>query len=138
MDEAWRVLKPGGSLITIAPNFDVNAMPSEHMGFSYGSGKIKLTQGKLLDAILTFYDSRIRLPQVRLKRRKQIQGGAISFPIFIKPRCLELPDFTPDCDAIYPVMIEELINYLHKRNDYYESEIFYRNNSVFGLRLSKN
>jgi ubiquinone/menaquinone biosynthesis C-methylase UbiE len=34
LDEAWRVLKAGGTLLTIAPNFATKAMPSERIGLS--------------------------------------------------------------------------------------------------------
>nr|WP_236116907.1 class I SAM-dependent methyltransferase [Hassalia byssoidea] len=138
LDEAWRVLKPGGSLITIAPDFDANAMPSEKSGFSYGTGRTKLAQGKLLDALITFYDSRVRLHRMRSRRRKQIESGSFYFPVLIEPRCLQFPEFITDCDAVYPVCSQEIVNYLRQKSDYKNGVVFYRDRSTFGLLITKN
>ncbi|QSJ15283.1 class I SAM-dependent methyltransferase [Nostoc sp. UHCC 0702] len=137
LDEAWRVLKPGGKLITIAPDFDANAMPSEKNGFSYGTGRTKLLQGKLLDALMTFYDSRIRLPFLRFKRRNKIGKFLFEFPIFVEPRCLQFSEFITDCDAVYPVSSQEIVNYLEEKTDYKDQLVFYRNSSTFGLLITK-
>jgi SAM-dependent methyltransferase len=137
LDEAWRVLKRGGILITIAPDFDKNAMPSERIGFSYGSGREKLLAGRFLDAILTAYDSQVRLPLVRFKRRKKITSGTFNFPIFIAPRCLKMEKFVPDCDAIYPVTTAEIENYIKNKQDYKSCFNFYKNSSTFGLTIEK-
>ncbi|MGJ5673014.1 MAG: class I SAM-dependent methyltransferase [Nostochopsis sp.] len=138
LDEAWRVLKPGGSFITIAPDFDANNMPSEKIGFSYGNGRDKIRQGKLFDALSTFYDSRIRLPLMRSKRRKQLQSGSFYFPVLIKPRCLKFSEFVTDCDAVYPVCYQEIVNYLRQKIDYKDSKLFYIDNSTFGLIVTKS
>jgi SAM-dependent methyltransferase len=138
LDEAWRVLKPGGNLITIAPDFDCNAMPSEKIGLSYGNGRDKLAQGKLLDALTTFYDSRVRLPRMRSQRRKQLQNGSFFFPIFIQPRCLQFSKFITDCDAVYPVCSQEIVNYLRQNSDYKDGVVFYRDLSTFGLIVTKD
>lgn len=137
LDEAWRVLKPGGCLIIIAPNFDANAMPSEKIGFSYGSGMAKLAQGKILDAIITAYDTRVRLYLRRLIRKMQLANKDFSFPVLTDPRCLCLPGFTPDCDAVYPVSPKEIINYLCLKDNYKDNKLFYYERSTFGLAISK-
>jgi SAM-dependent methyltransferase len=137
LDETWRVLRSGGRLIIVAPDFASNAMASERIGLSYGSGRAKLERGKILDALLTAYDTRVRLYFMRLYQRRKLRRGLFSFPILTEPRCLHLPGFTPDCDAVYPVCPEEIINYLRQRNDYGPSEVFYRDNSTFGLLIMK-
>ncbi len=137
LDEAWRVLKPGGSFITIAPDFDSNGMPSEKTGFGYGNGRNKLAQGKFFDALMALYDSRIRLPLMRSKRRKQLQAGSFFFPVLIEPRCLQFSEFVTDCDAVYPVCSQEIVNYLRQNSDYKDGVVFYRDRSTFGLLVTK-
>lgn len=137
LDEAWRVLRPGGFLIIIAPDFIHNAMASERVGFTYGSGREKLRQGKVMDALLTAYDTRIRIRLLRWLRKRYFRRGFFSFPILVEPRCLSLPGFVPDCDAVYPVCPEEIINYLSQRDGHEYHEIFYRDNSTFGLLVRK-
>ena len=39
LDEGWRVLKPGGSFLTIAPDFSSNGMASEGLSQTCGSGR---------------------------------------------------------------------------------------------------
>src|SRR5262249_36665042 len=118
LDEAWRVLAPSGRLLTIAPDFSKNGMQSERIGFSYGSGRDKLKKGRILDTILTAYDSRFRIPMLRKKRRKELHDGKFQFPILSKPRCLQLSGFMNDCDAVYPCCPEEMINYLSQKDSY--------------------
>lgn len=138
IDEAWRVLKPGGLFITIAPDFDRNAMASERIGLSYGSGKEKIAKGRLLDALLTFYDSKLRLPLIRRQRRKKLKSHSFCFPIFSDPNCLKLDGFTPDCDAVYPCTYQEIENYIMIKKDYESSELFYHDAYNFGLKIIKS
>ncbi len=137
LDEAWKVLKPGGMLITIAPDFDINAMASERIGFSYGTGRTKLAEGKIWDAIMTTYDTRIRLHFQRMKRRNTLKKGVFEFPILTEPRCLHFEGFVVDCDAVYPVTKQEIINYIQTKDDFESSEVFYQNQSTFGLIVRK-
>lgn len=53
LDEAWRILRPEGSIIIVAPDFLNHAMPSERIGWRYGSGRSKLKHLQLFDALLT-------------------------------------------------------------------------------------
>src|SRR5690348_1470609 len=99
-------------------------MASEPIGLSYGSGREKVKQRKFLDALLTFYDSRCRIPYIRSSRQKRLAEGRFYFPISTSPRCLSLPGFTPDCDAIYPAHPQEIINYLSKKYGNVETDIF--------------
>jgi SAM-dependent methyltransferase len=137
LDEAWRVLAPGGRLIIIAPDFLNNAMASERMGFGYGTGREKARSGKLIDAALTLYDSRIRLPAQRRRRAAELARGAYTFPILIDPRCLSHSGFLTDCDAIYPSCPEEITNYLQARYPGVQSELFFRDGSTFGAEFRK-
>jgi len=137
LDESWRVLKPGGKLLLISPDFTINAMQSERIGISYGPGREKLRKGKLLDAILTFFDGRIRIYLKRLYRKMEIRNGKCKFPILLNPRCFELEGFTTDCDAVYPVCPEELINYMKKKKDYGRHKLLHRDKYTFGLEFIK-
>jgi SAM-dependent methyltransferase len=137
LDECWRVLRGGGSLLIIAPDFLNNAMASERVGFGYGTGREKLRRGQWLDALLTFFDSRVRLPLARQRRRQLLRKGAFDFPILTNPRCLRLSGFATDCDAVYPAAPEEISNYLHARFRGARADLFYRDASTFGIELTK-
>jgi SAM-dependent methyltransferase len=138
LDEAWRVLRSPGQLLTIAPDFRDSPMNSERIGRSYGTGREKLRRGRIIDAICTAYDTRWRIRRLRQKRISRLAQGDWSFPILTNPRCFRLPGFVPDCDAIYPVCPEELINYLRRKPGYGRSEIFFRARRGFGLLVTKH
>jgi SAM-dependent methyltransferase len=137
LDAAWKILRPGGRFLLIAPDFARNGMPSERVGLSYGSGREKLKSGKWLDALLTAYDTKVRIGFSRWVRRRAIERGDCAFPILTDPRCFKLPGFTPDCDAIYPVCPEEVIGHLKRKSGFYGSEIFYRDGGTAGLMVRK-
>ena len=138
LDEAWRTLRPGGCLLIVAPDFTFHPMPSERIGLGYGAGREKLAQGRILDALLTAYDTQIRTYLNRLWRRMYLRHGAHTFPILVEPRCLRLPGFTPDCDAVYPSCPEEILNYFQKEKpELGPAEIFHRDNSSFGVAIRK-
>lgn len=137
LDECWRVLRARGRLLIIAPDFLNYAMASERIGLRYGSGREKLSRGHLLDAALTFLDSRLRLPWARRRRRRQLHDGAFTFPVLTNPRCLRLDGFTADCDAVYPAAPEEITNYLGARHDVASHDLFFRDAHTFGIEFTK-
>jgi SAM-dependent methyltransferase len=137
LDEAWRVLRPGGRLLIVSPDFLEGGMASERVGFSYGSGTQKLKSGKLVDAVVTAYDSRVRIPRLRHNRRVQVERGTAVFPILTEPRCLCLDGFVPDCDAVYPACPEEIVTYLRSKPDFAGEDVFYRDRYSFGVRVDK-
>lgn len=137
LDEAWRVLSPGGRILLIAPDFLSSPMASERIGLTYGSGRMKLAQRRYLDALLTAYDTRLRVRMIRSVRRKRLDNGAVWFPILSEPRCLRQPGFTPDCDAVYPSCPEEILNYVVRRREFGDCEIFFRDGSTFGMLITK-
>ena len=138
LDEAWRLIRPSGRLLLIAPDFTSNGMASERIGLSYGSGRSKIRQCKFFDALLTAYDTRVRIPIIRLLRLKQIRKGKLLFPILTRPRCLYLSGFTPDCDAIHPACPEEILSYMANKQGHKEGWVFYRSRSTFGLVVQKH
>ncbi len=137
LDEAWRVLRHGGKLCIIAPDFLHNAMASERIGLSYGNGREKLRNRQLIDAALTFYDSRLRLPAARHKRKRALNSGSYEFPILMNPRCLSHPGFVTDCDAVYPSCPEEIGNYLRAQYELHSETVFFRDAHTFGIELVK-
>jgi SAM-dependent methyltransferase len=137
LDEQWRVLRPGGRLLLIAPDFSTHGMAAEHIGLSYGSGSQKLRRLRVLDALLTGYDTRIVIRRARARRRARIQAGDYAFPVLTNPRCLSVAGFVPDCDAVYPACPEEIARYLQRQGDAGPATIFYRDEHKFGLMVTK-
>ena len=138
LDEAWRLLRHGGRLIVVAPDFSTTAMASERVGLSYGSGREKLKVGKVVDALVTAYDTRVRLKVLRYFMRRRVRRGDIRFPILTEPRCLHLAGFVPDCDAVYSACPTEIRSYMERKYDVTSSDVFYRDPSTFGLVLGKS
>jgi SAM-dependent methyltransferase len=63
IDEWLRVLKRHGRLIILCPAFlSRGGISSQRVGRSFGTGREKLRQGRIVDALLTGLDSRIRMP----------------------------------------------------------------------------
>lgn len=137
LDECWRVLRVGGKLEIIAPDFLHNAMASERIGLGFGNGRDKLRRGHLLDAALTFFDSRIRLPSARRRRARRLKHGSYSFPILTNPRCLTKHTFVTDCDAVYPACPEEIVNYMRARHQVTDHSLFFRDANTFGIEFTK-
>jgi SAM-dependent methyltransferase len=63
LDECIRVLKPGGVLIILCPDYmGTSRMASQRAGFSAGNTSDKLKRRKYLDALVTYYDNNFRIP----------------------------------------------------------------------------
>lgn len=114
LEECMRVLKPGGHLIIICPDFlGCNRMTSQRLGIRPGTGREKLKSGKVLDALLTGYDSRVRVPRYCEKIKSQI-GDGFKFMINLNPVCFT-DEFMPDVDAVYVTNAKEIKNFLRSR-----------------------
>jgi ubiquinone/menaquinone biosynthesis C-methylase UbiE len=85
------------SVVLLFPDF----IESGHLGSQLTGlepGRHKLRQGRLLDALITLYDRKLRLP--RALRTAREQRGP--FLVNLSPVALDLPDKTmPDYDAVY-------------------------------------
>ena len=95
-----RVIKPNGRLVLVFPDFvESGRFSSQKLGLSVGfTASEKLKKGKIFDALVSLYDSRLRLP----KALKKTQMNLGSFPVNTSPICLSYPDVMgADIDAIY-------------------------------------
>lgn len=107
LHEMLRVIKDGGRLILVFPDFvAAGRFPSQKLGFSPTSkASEKLRSGKIIDAIVSLYDSRVRLPKVL----KSAVASFGPFPINTQPLCLSYPSvMAADVDAIYIASKEEV------------------------------
>lgn len=98
--ESLRVLKRHGTLCILCPNFlGTNYVPSQRTGFSPGTGREKLGRGRVADALVTAWDTRLRV-RVHCALRRIAASRSPRFYINIAPRCFTDP-FIPDVDAVY-------------------------------------
>jgi SAM-dependent methyltransferase len=111
LNEWARLLVTGGRLIILAPDFlGHNRMTSQRIGFSVGSGREKLARRQFSDAIVTAFDTRVRLP---VKATLCRIGASLKpqFYINLAPICFVDP-FQPDVDAIYVTYKPEIERWL--------------------------
>jgi 2-polyprenyl-3-methyl-5-hydroxy-6-metoxy-1,4-benzoquinol methylase len=117
LDECFRVLKPNGTLIIVAPNFlSRNLLTSQKAGFSKGSGREKFKNGKYFDMLVTGFDSRIKIPLVSLMCR-YLANKKPKFFVNINPTCF-IYEFSPDLDAVYLTYEKEIKAYLNHKIDW--------------------
>lgn len=111
LEECVRVLKPGGKFLLVCPDFmGYDGITSQRVGFSQGSGRDKIKQGKIADAIVTGFDSKYRLPNY-CRKLKQAAKVSPLFMINLAPTCFTDP-FQPDVDAVYVTNEEEMKAYI--------------------------
>jgi SAM-dependent methyltransferase len=84
-------------LVLLFPDF----IESGHLGSQLTGlrpGRRKLRQGRVLDALLTLYDQKLRLPRALRAARARLGP----FPVNLSPIALDHPEITlPDYDAVY-------------------------------------
>jgi len=111
LDECVRVVKPGGTLIILTPDFLEGApIPSQRCGLSAGAAQSKWQSGRKWDGLLTAYDKKIRIPWVCRWLRWR-RSGELPFYINVRPACFSDP-FEPDIDAVYLTWRKEIKAYL--------------------------
>lgn len=115
LSETVRILRPGGSWLLLCPNFlGCDRMTSQRVGYSLGSGRVKLQKGRLLDALVTSYDQRVRIPQYCRLLKKRI-GNAKGFYVNLTPVCFAEKVFKPDVDAVYVTYRKEIVQHLESQ-----------------------
>lgn len=114
LNSMMNIVKPGGYLSLIFPDFTcTKKLPSQQLGFSkYQTASQKLKVCRFTDAIVSLYDSRIRLA----KALKKVQENPGQFLVNLSPICLDnnQAEFWPDFDAIYLASKSELVFWAHK------------------------
>jgi SAM-dependent methyltransferase len=105
--EMLRVLRPGGRLVLVFPDFAAGGiLASQQIGLSpHGTALQKLRAGHLVDAVVSLYDSRLRIR--RLLAHAARHCGP--FPVNARPLCLSHPELmAPDVDAVYIASKDEI------------------------------
>lgn len=101
LERMLEMVKPGGYLLLVFPDFTRSGrFPSQHIGIGPDRSALKkLKKGRLVDAVISLYDSRIRL-KPSLKKISEQPG---KFLINANPLCLHFNDeqLWPDIDAVY-------------------------------------
>ena len=97
--EMIRVTRPGGQIVLLFPDFLASGrFASQQTGLTPGLVRDKLKAGRWIDAAVTAFDSRFRLP-LALRNAKRKLGA---FPINLDPLCLHRGDLMwADIDAVY-------------------------------------
>lgn len=141
LDECARVLKPGGMLILVAPDFLGNLnITSQKSGFSKGTGREKLKSGRIFDALVTAFDNKIRIPCFAFAYRFAAYLKP-RFYINLKPTCFEY-DFSPDLDAVYLTYENEIKNFLRNKFNFTDLKpalaSYIKNNKLIYIIASKS
>ncbi|ACJ01360.1 class I SAM-dependent methyltransferase [Rhodospirillum centenum] len=116
LDECLRVCAPGGLVIVLCPDFLGRGLSSsQRLGFSPGTGREKLRRGRILDALVTAYDTRIRLRRHAARLRDAAKVSA-RFMINLAPRLFSDP-FQIDVDAVHQTYGPEIGAWLRRGAD---------------------
>lgn len=98
--EMARILRPGGRLVLVFPDFaESRRFGSQKLGLSpKGTASERLREGKFIDAMVSLFDSRVRLPRALRNAVKEFGP----FPVNTRPICLYYSSLmAPDIDAVY-------------------------------------
>jgi SAM-dependent methyltransferase len=112
LQNMMRLVAPGGVLLLVFPDFTRSErLASQMLGYSLGTARQKLLSGRLLDALVSLWDSRVRLPRA-LKRARERYGP---FPVNTSPVCLSHHQYmSPDVDAVYIASRDEVSDWAKK------------------------
>ncbi|CAN5895067.1 hypothetical protein BH11BAC4_BH11BAC4_01100 [soil metagenome] len=140
LDECYRILAPGGRLVILCPDFlGQGRLSSQRAGWSEGTTSDKIKKGKYIDALITFFDNRIRIPFYSRRQRSKVSKQP-QFLVNIHPTVFE-DKFNPDVDAVYVTCREEIIQYMGDRFTIEENsaaiEIYTEKSRLIFLSLRK-
>jgi SAM-dependent methyltransferase len=101
------MMAPAGSILLVFPDFVATGrFASQSLGRADGLAGEQLRRGDVVNALVTLYDARIRLPRALRHARRRCG----SFPVNLAPRCLEAPGTVgPDEDAVYIASRREVV-----------------------------
>jgi SAM-dependent methyltransferase len=113
LKELLRVTAPGGMIFLAFPDFcALGHLPSQMTGYSPGSAREKYRRARYWDAVVTLFDSRLRV-RPAIRRAAERFGP---FPINTRPVCLDHPDLMwPDIDAVYIASKFEVADWFRAR-----------------------
>ena len=120
IDECCRVLKQNGTLIILCPDFlGRGRMSSQRAGYSQGTTTDKFRKLKIIDAIVTYYDNKIRIPS----HCKSFAFESVpKFYINLQPTVF-IDKFIPDVDAVYITYKWEMQAYLTGKMKLIENDV---------------
>ena len=111
LEKMFQLVKPGGSISLIFPDFvSTKRLPSQFIGLGFDrSAKEKLSKARTIDALVSLYDSRVRLKNALEK----VGNSPGSFTINANPVCLFYPGqhIWPDFDAVYIAHKKEIAHW---------------------------
>jgi ubiquinone/menaquinone biosynthesis C-methylase UbiE len=141
LNECLRVLKKGGTLIILCPDFlGQGRMSSQRAGYSTGTTQDKLNKGKWFDALVTYFDNRLKIPLYCQYLLFKIRNTP-RFYINILPTVFS-DDFNPDVDAVYVTSRKELVTFLKTRtvevSNSLELKEYEKRRKLIYLKLKKN
>lgn len=113
--EMMRITKCGGRVVLVFPDFVASGkLPSQELGLSHlQNAKSKIKAGRIFDAFLSLYDSRVRLRN-SLRNAHKLIG---EFPINTNLVCLNHDDIMgSDIDAVYIASKNEIADWAVKYN----------------------
>ena len=118
LDEMLRVVKPGGHVALVFPDFIADPrkiLPSVRFGRSAGGLRAKLRGGQFFDLAQSLFERYVlyRVMTARL-RRTIFVDRKLCFMINTAPSCLVAP-WASDTDAVYFASEEEVATYLQSR-----------------------
>jgi len=117
LDEMLRVVRPGGQVALLFPDFIANPlkiMPSVQFGVSPGGLRSKLKRRQYFDFARSLYDRSILYRALIIRLKRDIYRRKIRFMINTTPSCLVSP-WASDTDAIYFASEEEVSTYFLSR-----------------------
>jgi SAM-dependent methyltransferase len=123
LDESLRVLASRGTWLLRCPDFlGRGQMSSQRCGLSAGTGREKLMRGRLWDAAVTAWDTRVRIPYACWQRRTAIARNphTAGFYVNTQPTCFE-DSFGVDRDAIYLTYRAEICRHVSSKAEFQDA-----------------
>jgi SAM-dependent methyltransferase len=112
LNECLRLLKKGGRLIILAPNFlDNNWVVSQRVASNLKSGLQNFKSGQIINAFTSLLYRRSLIPQ----KCQQLRKGSGRFWINCDPACFYFDETIPDLDAVHITSFSEIMSYLEEK-----------------------